>query len=329
MPKTIEVAGLSVRQGERGFGKAVCAYLPDGTPVNIPLIVLNGAHDGPVLWLGAGLHGTEVPGMEVIRRITREAVDPARLRGAVVAAPLLNPLSYHHHTMNTPQDGYNLNRVFPGDRELLLSHRLAALIADLAAPWDVFIDYHANPTPALQFSIIKHSGDEALWTRCRRMADAFGITTIEMIPTHERHRMGTFTDHVQGRGKPCLVLELVAWRRIDAHSVETGVRGTLNVMKHLQMLDGDPELQTDVPGIPGRLSRIELTANRGGLVHPVKMPGDRVREGDTIALIRDLYGDVVEEVRTPRDGWILAWPLLGNQTVTTGDILVFIAYPRA
>jgi len=149
-----------------------------------------------------------------------------------------------------------------------------------------------------------------------------------MIPTHERHRTGTFTDYVQDRGKPCLVLELIAWRRFDPLSLDTGVRGTLNVMRLLGMLDGDVEPQHGVPLIEGPLSRIELTANRGGLVHPLKDAGDEIKEGEVIALVRDLWGEVVEEVRTPRTGWLLAWPLLGNQAVATGDILAFIAFRR-
>jgi len=209
---------------------------------------------------------------------------------------------------------------------MLLSHRLAAQITRLVDPCDACIDFHANPTPAMQFSIVKHGGDAALWERSLAMARAFGITTIQMIPTHERHRTGTFTDYVQDRGKPCLVLELIAWRRLDPVSLETGVRGTLNVMRLLDMLDGDIEPQRGIRIIEGPLSRIELTANRGGLVHPLKDVGDAIREGETIALVRDLWGEVVEEVRAPRTGWLLAWPLLGNQAVTTGDILAFIAF---
>jgi hypothetical protein len=324
--RTLDIAGISVPPGQRGLGKVACGELPDGTVVYQPLIVVNGSSDGPLLWLGAGLHGTEVPGMEVIRRVTREAVDLRRLRGGIIAAPLLNPFSFHQHQMLTPQDGYNLNRVFPGDGSMLLSHRLAAQITRLVDPCDACIDFHANPTPAMQFSIVKHGGDEALWERSRAMARAFGITTIEMIPTHERHRTGTFTDYVQDHGKPCLVLELIAWRRFDPVSLETGVRGTLNVMRLLDMLDGDIEPQRGVPIVEGPLSRIELTANRGGLVHPLKDAGDAITEGETIALVRDLWGEVAEEVRTPRTGWLLAWPLLGNQAVTTGDILAFIAF---
>lgn len=326
--QAIAIAGLSVRPGQRAFGKTVCGELPDGTAVSQPLIVVNGAAEGPLLWLGAGLHGTEIPGMEVIRRVTREVVDPAHLRGGIVAAPLLNPFSYHHHQMLTPQDGYNLNRVFPGHPAMLLSHRLAAQIARLAEPCDVYLDFDANPTPAIQFAIVKHSGNDALWERSVALARAFGITTIEMIPTHEQHRTGTFTDLVQEWGKPCLVLELIAWRRFDRVSVEAGVRGTINVMRHLGMLDGAVEQQSGFPIIDGPLSRVEVTANRGGLVHTLKDAGEAIKQGEVIALVRDLWGDVVEEVKSPRDGWVLAWPFLGNQAAATGEILAFIAFRR-
>ncbi|MDR7434530.1 MAG: succinylglutamate desuccinylase/aspartoacylase family protein [Armatimonadota bacterium] len=326
---TLQVAGMSVPRGQRALGEVLAGELPDGSPIKIPLIVLNGRQEGPVLWLGAGLHGTEIPGMEVIRRVCREIVDPQSLRGSIIASPLLNPFSFHQHHMLTPQDGYNLNRVFPGDPTMLLSHRLASLITRLAESCDVYIDFHANPSPALQFTIIKHPGDDDLWRKCQLLAEAFGITTIEMKQMHERHRTGTFTDYVQlDRRKPCLVVELIAWRRFDPLSIRTGIRGTLNVLKHLGMIDGEIEPQEDVPIIPGRLSRIELTANRGGLVHPLRLPGDPVRKGETIALIRNPWGDVVEEVLAPIHGWILAWPLLGNQAVATGDILVFIAFPQ-
>ena len=324
--RILQVADMTVQPGERALGKAVCGELPDGTAIHFPLIVVNGANDGPLLWLGAGLHGTELPGMEVIRRITRELIDPSRLRGAIIAVPLLNPFSFHHHQMLTPQDGYNLNRVFPGDQGQSLSHRLAAQIARLAGPCDVFIDFHANPVPALQFSIIKRSNDEHVWNQSRRLAEVFGITTIELKQERERHRTGMLTDIVQEWGKPCLVLELISWRRFEPTSLDTGVRGTLNVMKEMGMLEGSIEPQRGVPMIHGRLSRIELTANRGGLVHTLKDPGDPVREGEPIVLVRDLWGEVVEEVRSPLAGWLLAWPFLGNQAVATGDIMAFIAY---
>jgi predicted deacylase len=84
MPK-FEIGNVSVERGKVGFGTLTTAYLPDSTPVSIPLIVVHGSAEGPVLWLSAAMHGPEITGTEVIRRITRELVDPTKLRGTIVA----------------------------------------------------------------------------------------------------------------------------------------------------------------------------------------------------------------------------------------------------
>src|SRR6202044_684734 len=96
--------------------------------------------------------------------------------------------------------------------------------------------------------------------------------------------------------------------------------------KSLDMLDGDIEEQTGTPVIKGDLSRVEVTANKGGLVYWSKTAGESISKGEVIGVLRDPWGDIVEEVVSPRDGWILAWPLLLNQTASTGDFRTFIAY---
>jgi uncharacterized protein len=326
---SLNFPGVKIEPGRFTRASVPCAYLPDSSVVSIPLSILAGQNDGPTLWVSAAMHGTEITGTEVIRRLLRESLDPTKLRGIVVASPILSPLAYNSHQMNTPQDGYNLNRVFPGDPKMLLSHRLANLIyTKLVKPCDYVIDLHANPSPAMQFSIVKEGADPSVNKKSRELAAAFGITTIEMLYEHEKHRTGTMTSCAMDDGKPSLVLELVYWRRIDEVSVQTGVRGLLNVMKKIGMIDGAIEEQKDTLVIKGPLSRIELTANKGGLVFWHKTAGEKVRAREKIGIVRDPWGDVVEEVRSPVDGWVLAWPLLGNQAVATGDILTFIAFER-
>lgn len=325
----LEIPDVKIEPGKYTRASVPCAYLPDSSVVSIPLSILAGQHDGPVLWVSAAMHGTELTGTEVIRRLVREKLNPARLRGAVVAAPILSPLAFNAHQMNTPQDGYNLNRVFPGDPKMLLSHRLAHLIyTKLVKHCDYVIDLHSNPPPAMQFSIVKETADASIFRQSRKLADAFGITTIQMVYEHEKHRTGTMGECALADGKPVLVVELIFWRRIEEISVQTGVRGILNVMKKLEMIDGPLEEQRDVPVLRGQLSRVELTANQGGIVHWLKTAGEQINRGENIGIVRDPWGDIVEEIQSPKDGWILAWPLLGNQAVATGDILAFIAYHR-
>src|SRR5574341_1263970 len=175
-----EVGNVSVERGEVGFGTLTTAYLPDSTAVNIPLIVVHGSTDGPVLWLSAAMHGPEITGTEVIRRITREVVDVKKLRGTIVAVPLVNPFAYQQHQMTAPQDGYNMNRVFPGQVNGLLTHRLAyRVLHEGVNHADYLIDFHANPTPAIMFTIFRNQPPE-IGAKAWAMANAYGITTIQL-----------------------------------------------------------------------------------------------------------------------------------------------------
>jgi predicted deacylase len=328
--KPITVGTVTGIPGEVVRGELGRIHLADGTPVRIPLLIMQGTEPGPTLWVSAAMHGQEISGIAVIWQLLQGRCDPKLLRGTVVAVPVLNPLSFTGQTYFTPQDGYNLNRSFPGDPKGLLTARMAALIyQEGIEKCDYFVDFHCNPDPALCFTIIKDPGDDQVWQTCQNMARAFGITTIEMESSYEAHRTGTLVEAALSQGKPSVILELIPWRRISSVAVEVGVRGMLNIMRHLDMMDGEIEPQEGIPILDGRLTRVEIMASTGGLVRQYKTAGDPVQSGETIGHIVDLYGDEVEPVISPVDGWLLAFPLLNNQAVGTGDILAFFAIPKA
>lgn len=326
--KPFSIGNLKVKPGTKANGKLGSLYLSNGSVVDIPVMVVHGAAEGPVLWVSAAMHGQEISGIGVIWDLVR-GLDPAKLRGTLVAAPLLNPLSFNGGTYYTPQDGYNVNRVFPGDAKGLTTARLANMILEEGVKKaDYLIDFHANPEPAMYFSIVKESQDKDVWAASRAMADAFGITTVEMILKFEAHRMGTMTDTAINLKKPGITIELVPWRRMSPVAVRVGVRGVLNVMKHLKMVDGQQEKQTEVLVIGGRLTRTEVMANRGGLLVGLKAAGDKVAKGEAVARIVDHYGEPVEDILSPIDGWLLALPWLDNQAANTGDMVGFFLFPR-
>ena len=322
------VGDLTARPGELTRGSLTVAWERDGSPVTIPLLVAHGAEDGPVLLLTTGMHGVEVGGSEVVRQVLRERLAPSDLRGTVLAAPILNPFAFRAAEMNTPEDELNLNRVFPGSPQGLLSHRLAhAIMHALVARADYLIDLHSNVLPALAFTIVKPTRNEAVEATTRRMARAFGLTAIEMSLELEAHRTGTMLEAALAEGKPGLTIELIGTRTLEPTSIEAGVRGTLNVLRDLDMLASAPEPQETVSVIPGRLSRVEVTVNRGGLLHQLVPVGERVRKGVPFAHLRDPWGDIVEELPSPVDGWVLAYPLRMSQAVLTGNYVAFLAFP--
>jgi predicted deacylase len=329
----IEIGDVRCPPGERCLGRLTCGYLEDSSPVDIPLIVLNGVADGPILWLGATVHGMEIAGVEVIRRVTREEVDPGRLRGAILAAPILNPIAYRFHSYHSPKDGLNMNRVYPGDANESLTHRMAhAVFTQGIVQCDCAIDFHANPAGAIDYLFVRVGEGEA-WRRGLEMAAAYGITIVESIPRrsaygHEERLTGLLADAAAESGRPALTVELTPMYRLDDTSIRSGVRGTLNVMKFLGMLDGLPEPQLDMTVIKDRIGpQLRVTATKGGLLHYLVPVASWVQSGQPLLDIRDPWGDVVETIKSPADGYVLAYGSYGNQAAASGDIVAFVA-PR-
>jgi predicted deacylase len=323
------IGDITVRAGERATGKLGTFYLSDGTAVDIPLMVLRGELEGPVLWLSAAMHGQEMSGIPVVWNIIKERVDPRSLRGTIVGAPLLNPFSFNGRTYFTPEDGYNVNRVFPGDAHGLLTHRLANLIFEEGIKrCDYLIDLHCNPATAMYFSIVKGSEGEATFEKSKEMAEAFGLTTIEIILKHEAHRTGTMSDEAGKIGIPGITIELVPWRSISPEAVQIGVRGVLNVMKTLRMIDGERQLQQGIKVLSGQLSRTELMVDRGGIINDFVEVGDPVEKGQIIGQIVDHYGEPVEDIISTVDGWLLAWATVHNQAAGSGDFATFLAFEK-
>jgi len=322
---------MQLKPGEVCRGALGSFYLADGSRVNIPVIALQGLNPGPILWLDAAMHGQEMSGIPVIWEVIKEHLDPRDLRGTVVGIPIINPFSFNGRKYYTPEDGYNINRVFPGDPNGLLTHRLANLVFEEGIKKsDYIIDFHCNMASAMCFTIIDEpTGIPApVYDQYASMAQAFGITIIEAKLEHESHRTGLMSVEAELLGKPVITLELVPWRRIDPLAVEVGVRGTLNVMKSLGMIDGEIEAQEGIQVIPGSLSRLELFAERGGIVMEYVGVGDQIKKNQMIGQIVDHYGDPVEDIISPVEGWLLAWPMIHNQAAGTGKMVAFIAYEQ-
>ncbi len=325
--RTIEVGDLAVHPGVLGKGRLGTFHYENGAAVHIPLMVLNGAAEGPVLWLSAGMHGQELSGIGVIWELLRDRLEATTLRGAVVAVPLMNPFSFIGGTYYTPQDGLNLHAAFPGDAEGSLTERLANLIYEGGLrKCDVAIDLHCNPQNAMMFTYAFDPDDGGVGAQGYRLARAFGLTAVD-VPPKPSSVSADLQDAAYHLGIPSFLLELTPYYSIDPLAVSVGVRGVLNVMKALGMIEGEIEPQSDVLVIRGRLGITHATSNRGGFVVPGRPIGDPVKKGQVVGHVVDHYGDLVEDLVSPVDGWLLTWPFL-NQSVFSGDLVAMYVYPK-
>lgn len=322
---TIEsLADLERRPRQLQLARLPVATLPDSTELSLPVLVLDGAREGPTLLLTALIHGIEIGGYEVIRQLMREMIDPCELAGRVVAIPVANPTALSASSRFTPQDSADLNRVFPGSRDGTLSQRLARILVDeFVAGADYVIDFHSCNPPSVVFTIVPPGGSPEVLEASWAMAEAFGAITV----APGDHLPGTFAATVAALGKPIITPELVFSRRLEPASTSAGVRGTLNVMKNLGMLPGNPEGQPDgILPFCGRMSYATYYAAHGGFVHLGKAVGETVRAGERFGVVRNPWGELIAEMHAPVDGLVLAYPMAGNQALATGDKVAYFAF---
>ena len=287
----------------------VCT-LAIGAPLRVAVHEIDGAASGPTLGVSALIHGDEVTGPEVIRRLL-DVIDPARLRGHVRLVPVANPLAFQTLTRGTPLavEIGNLNRVFPADPSLDLPARLAhALQTQFLDQVTHLVDLHAGGTfPIVDYSISLRDLDLAL---------AFGQRVIRQVEGYA----GTMGALAAAQGKPVVITEIGGGYALDGHYIEMGVRGVLNVMRHLKMINGRLEL-------PDRQTVIRDTATlrpgHGGLMHSelgADAMGREVPQGTLLGRVISPHTfATLEELRAPfaRNVVLLLRP--GITPVNPGD----------
>ncbi len=319
---SVQLGTARAGRGEIALGRLPIAMAMDASEVSIPVAVARGNQDGPVLLIEGGLHGIEIVTIEICRQLVREKIDAKTLKGTLLVAPQLNPWAFHSSSRFTPHDAQDMNRVFPGAGGSTLSFQVARVITrELLQPADYVVDCHSCNPPSLHFTIIGDSGSEAVRQQSVGMARALGYPVVYANTSYG----GTLSGYCLEQGKPTITPEFVFSRRIDPLSVSTGVTGLLNVMKHLGMLPGQIE-PVEVPGaFDEALAYISIGATRGGYCHFTRQCGDRVHKGDTLAVLRDVWGEEIERIIAPSDGIVIAYPLQGNQAAGTGDKIAYLA----
>ena len=327
MKTTLTIGTASAEPGSLAFGKLICEPLPDGAETFIALTVVNGAHDGPVLWIGSTIHGREIAGIEVSRRIAREIVDPATLRGAIVCAMPLNPYGFRLQRHTVPQDNGNVNAKFPGDPAGTLSERVAHVIwTQGVARCDYVIDFHANEPGGTEFMCATPCDDREILRHLLEMAEAFGFPLVQ-IRRDEWAYDRSLIACAQDAGKPAILPEPLCQGVLDAASIEAAVRGTCNVIKLLGMIDGQIEPQTDIRVRGGHFRFVNVRVRRSGLIEYLVEGGDWVEEGQPLATVRDPWGEERDRVNCPTDSYVRSFT--PTSIVNAGQIVGTLLEPHA
>ena len=309
----ITVGDVTVEPGKRKRFDLPAARLPTGTWMSLPVSVVNGRHPGPTIWLSGAVHGDEINGVAIIRRVM-ERLTARELHGAVIAVPIVNVFGFINESRYLP-DRRDLNRSFPGSARGSLAARLAHLfVKEIVEHCDVGIDLHTAAGHRINVPQIRADMSDE---RTRELSQAFGAPFL----VDARIRDGSLRQAATERGKPVLVYEAGQVHRFDDDAIRTGVAGVLRVMESLGMGAWDAPPASIPPVMVGRTTWVR--ARRGGIAEITVDLGERIDHGQSLATIADSLGTKRSRVSAPLGGWVIARTL--NPLVSQGDALVHIA----
>jgi predicted deacylase len=309
-----EINGDAIKAGSRKTVDIPVSFMSDHTPVSMSVHVVHGRRPGPTLFVSAAIHGDEIIGVEIIRRLLRtRSLD--RLKGTLLAIPVVNSYGFLNRSRYLP-DRRDLNRSFPGRQKGSLAARLAHLFMEqIVSRSDFGIDLHSAAIHRENLPQIRVSPSQP---ETMERAKAFGAPLI----LNSKIRDGSLRSAAKWGGIDVMVYEAGEGLRFDEFSVRTGVAGILRVMRNMEMVasKGVPKLR--VKSIRST-SSYWVRAPEGGLLRSFKAPGAEVKEGEALGIVSDPFGEKEFEVLANDAGLLIGRANL--PVVNEGDAVFHVA----
>ncbi|MEM0980640.1 MAG: succinylglutamate desuccinylase/aspartoacylase family protein [Cyanobacteria bacterium P01_H01_bin.58] len=308
-----EMNGVMVPPGHRQQLEVPVARLPTHTMLSLPITIVNGLRPGPRLWLSAAIHGDEINGVEIIRRVLAK-VEPEQLSGTIVAAPIVNVFGFIEQSRYLP-DRRDLNRSFPGSAQGSLAARLAHLfMAEVVSRCTHGIDLHTASQHRVNWPQIRANLQDAETYRC---AEAFGTPLI----IHAAMRDGSLRQAAAQQGIPILLYEAGEALRFDQEAIQVGVDGVLRVMSLLKMID----LEIPPPTLmPSRVNDTKwVRTPTSGILRANVRLGQWVSKEQALGSVANAFGDEAIKITAPFDGIVIG--ATQNPLVSQGNGVFHIA----
>ncbi len=310
----ITIGGVEVQPGERKTIELQLGKLYTHTPTTMPVQVICGRQEGPVLFVSAAIHGDELNGVEVIRRLLQV---PAlrRLKGTLIAVPIVNLYGFINHSRYLP-DRRDLNRCFPGSQKGSLAARIARIfMTEIVNQATHGIDLHTGAINRSNLPQIRADLDDA---ETLSLARAFGTPVI----LNSALRDGSLRAAARQKNIPILLYEAGEALRFDEFAIRGGVEGIIRVMRALEML---PKSRR-APGLEPMMARSSMwmRAPQSGIFRAFVNLGDRVvRDQTLLGIVSDPFGESETEIWSPCSGLVIGQ--MNLPLVNEGDALYHIA----
>lgn len=303
-----------VAPGETRIINIPLSNLATHTPMNLPVHITHGKRDGPTLFVNAAIHGDEIIGVEIIRRLLKLKALKT-IKGTLMLIPIVNVYGFIAHERYL-QDRRDLNRSFPGNMKGSLASQIARrFMTEVVERADVGIDIH---TALVNRHNLPQIRGDVSHPRVLEMAKLFGAPMI----LNSNIRDGSLREAAQEVGVDILLYEAGEGLRFDEKSIRIGVRGVLRIMQYLGMIGKNVVKPSRVHPVIAQSSSW-VRAPGGGIVRTRKDLGDRISEGEVVGVVSDPFGETEVEITAPFDGVMIGRNKL--PVVNQGDALFHIA----
>lgn len=311
--QAIIVGGTSILPGERTTIDLPIATLYTHSEISMPIHVVHGKKDGPVLFVSAAIHGDEINGVEIVRRLLK-LKRLKWLKGTLIAIPIVNVYGFINLSRYLP-DRRDLNRSFPGSYSGSLASYLARIFMDEVVDKCTHgIDIHTGSNHRENFPQIRATLDDP---EVERLAKAFGAPVI----INARLRDSSLREAVINKGIPMLLYEAGESLRFNEHPISVGLKGIISVMQELNMIP-KRKRKTAPQSIVAK-GTSWLRANTSGIIHSAVPLGSVIKKNQIMAYIIDPIGDHEEKLLSPTEGVVIG--CLNLPLVHKGDALFHIA----
>ncbi len=311
--QAFEFGGVEIAPGTCASVALNIARLYTHNDMTLPVQVVNGRRPGPVMFVGAAVHGDEINGVEIIRRLLKHK-SLHDLRGTLLAIPLLNPYGFIHRSRYLP-DRRDLNRSFPGSPKGSLAGRLAYhFMRDVVSRCDFGVDLHTGSNYRTNLAQVRADLKDPA---TRELAMAFGAPLIVDSPLRE----GSLRAAVAALGKPVVVFEGGEALYFNESAIRTGLRGILRLMRHTRMLPPRRRTSHFEPIVTHKSSWVR--ASMSGIFSCNVRLGAIVEKNDIMGTLSAPLGDGSEDVHAPFAGMVIG--RLNLPLAYEGDALLHLA----
>lgn len=313
--KALEIAGLTIKPGESIKIDLPVVRLYTDSEVTMPVYVKRSRKDGPTVFVSAAVHGDELNGIEIIRRLIQSKSLKLSC-GTLIFVPMVNVYGVLNQSRYMP-DRRDLNRVFPGSAKGSLAGRLAHIfLNEIVSKCDYGIDLHTGAIHRTNLPQIRANLDDE---ETRMLAEEFGVPVM----LNSNLRDGSLREAAVEYGVKILLYEAGEALRFDELSIRAGVKGIENVLIALGMLRKKRARKRRFePFVAYNSAWVRSAAS--GLVRDHVQIGDQVMKGQVMATVGDTFGELLTEVKASKEGVVI-----GKQNiplVQEGDAMFHIAY---